>query len=40
MLAFLLFYNFAFKELHDYTVCLSLLMGETEYQLIITGKWF
>ena len=39
MLVFLLFYNFAFKELHYCSVCPSLVIGETAYQPIITGKW-
>ena len=41
VLLFLLYYRFAFKELHYCTVCLSLslVLRETVFQPIITGKW-
>ena len=39
ILVSLLFYNFAFKELHYHTICLTLVTGETAYQPIITGRW-
>ena len=40
VLVFLLFYNFAVKELHYHKVCLSLIIGATAYQPVITGKCF
>ena len=41
VLLFLLYYRYAFKELHYCTVCppLSLVLRETVFQPIITGKW-
>lgn len=40
-LVFLLFSKFAFNELCYCTVlCFSLVIGETAYQPVVTGRWF